>query len=212
MPRPWVPDHHRLEAKAQGFASRAVFKLKAIDEKYGLFKAGQRVLDLGCSPGSWLQYIGSRVGQEGLVVGVDLKTPEIEMTHPLYFVPGDVASIDFEIIRSLCPGFDVVVSDMAPRTTGIRQLDQQRSLELAREAFNCTRELLTPGGHFLVKIFAGPETETFISTMRRSFHQVQRLKPAGSRPASPEMYVLGLKKRAGPGQGKRRRPPGHQEP
>ncbi|MDI6852521.1 MAG: RlmE family RNA methyltransferase [Deltaproteobacteria bacterium] len=207
MPRPWVPDHHRLAAKAQGFASRAVFKLKAIDEKYGLFKPGQRVLDLGCSPGSWLQYIGSRVGQKGLAVGVDLNPPEIEMGHPLYFLPGDVSSIDFDLIRTLSRDFDVVVSDMAPKTTGIRQLDQQRSLELAQEAFNCARELLKPGGHFLVKIFAGPETEAFINTLRFSFDQVQRLKPAGSRPASPEMYVLGLKKRAGPGQGKRRRPP-----
>jgi 23S rRNA (uridine2552-2'-O)-methyltransferase len=212
MPRPWVPDHHRLKAKAQGFASRAVFKLKAIDDKYGLFKAGQRVLDLGCSPGSWLQYIGSKVGQTGLVVGVDLEAPEIEISHPLYFVRGDVSSIDFDLIGSLCPDFDLIVSDMAPRTTGIRQLDQQRSLELAQRAFHCTQELLKPGGHFLVKVFAGPDTDAFISSLRLSFHQVQRLKPAGSRPASPEMYVLGLKKRAGPGQGKRRRPPGHQEP
>ena len=212
MPRPGVPDPYRLQAKAQGFASRAVFKLQALDEKHRLFQAGQRVLDLGCSPGSWLQYIGARVGKAGMVVGVDLEAPEVEVVHPLYFVPGDVSSIDFGILKALCPYFDVIVSDMAPKTTGIRQLDQQRSLELAQQAFHYARELLKPGGHFLVKIFEGPDTESFISTLRQTFTQVQRVKPAGSRPASSEIYLLGLKKRAGPGQGKRRRPPGHQEP
>jgi 23S rRNA (uridine2552-2'-O)-methyltransferase len=212
MPRPGVPDFYRLKAKAKGFVSRAVFKLKAVDEKHHLFKAGQRVLDLGCSPGSWLQYIGARVGQEGLVVGVDLQPPEIEVVHPLYFVPGDVSSIDLSVLKSISPYFDAVVSDMAPKTTGIRQLDQQRSLELARQAFAYARELLKPGGHFLVKIFEGPETESFIHQLRQTFTHIQRIKPAGSRPASPEIYLLGLKKRAGPGQGKRRRPPGHRQP
>lgn len=212
MPRPGVRDSFRLKAKDQGFVSRAVFKLQAVDERYHLFAAGQRVLDLGCSPGSWLQYIGARVGQEGMVVGVDLQPVGIDTVHPLYFVPGDVTSIDFSVIQGVCPDFDVIVSDMAPKTTGIRQIDQQRSLNLARRAFDFARELLKPGGHFLVKIFEGPETEQFFGILRRTFQQVQRVKPAGSRPASPEIYLLGLKKRAGPGQGKRRRPPGPQEP
>lgn len=212
MPRPGVPDAYRLRAKAQGFVSRAVFKLKAIDAKHRLFREGQRVLDLGCSPGSWLQYLGAQVGPQGLVVGVDQQSPAIEVTPPLYFVPGDISSLDFGALRSISPYFDAVVSDMAPRTTGIREVDQERSLELARQALAIAQELLKPGGNFLVKIFVGPETESFVSHMRQIFIHVHRVKPAGSRPASPEIYLLGLQKRTGPGQGKRRRPPGHREP
>jgi 23S rRNA (uridine2552-2'-O)-methyltransferase len=212
MPRPGVPDSYRLKAKAQGFVSRAVFKLKAIDEKHSLFKAGQRVLDLGCSPGSWLQYIGARVGPQGVVVGVDLQPLEIEATPPLYFVCGDVASLDLGALKAISPYFDAVVSDMAPKTTGIREVDQERSLALARRALEYAQELVKPDGHFLVKIFAGPDTEDFISHLRKMFTHVHRLKPAGSRPASPEIYLLGLQKRTGPGQGKRRRPPDQEQP
>jgi 23S rRNA (uridine2552-2'-O)-methyltransferase len=212
MPRPGVPDYYRLKAKAKGYVSRAVFKLQAVDEKYHLFRPEQRVLDLGCSPGSWMQYIGPKVGKEGLVVGVDLKPPEIELSHPLYFLPGDVRSLDFGLLKLISPYFDVIVSDMAPKTTGIREVDQQRSLELAEQAFIYARELLAPGGHFLVKIFEGPETEAFARKLEEMFTQVHRVKPAGSRPASPEIYLLGWKKRTGPGPGKRRRPPGHLEP
>jgi 23S rRNA (uridine2552-2'-O)-methyltransferase len=212
MPRPGFPDPYRLKAKAQGFVSRAVFKLQAVDEKHRLFQAGQRVLDLGCSPGSWLQYIGARVGSEGMVVGVDHQPPEIDLKPPLYFVSGDVSSLDLRELQRLSPYFDVIVSDMAPKTTGIRQVDQERSLELARQALAYARKLLKPGGHLLVKVFEGPETASLLGQLRQDFAQVQRIKPAGSRPASPEIYLLGLKKRVGPGQGKRRRPPGHRVP
>ena len=212
MPRPGVRDPYRIKAKAQGFASRAVFKLEAIDTKHRLFKEGQRILDLGCSPGSWLQYIAAQVGPRGLVVGVDLEPPQIPVAPPLYFVPGDISSLDFSALRSLSPFFDAVVSDMAPKTTGIREVDQERSLGLARQALACAQELLRPGGNFLVKIFTGPETESLVNEMRQIFSQVHRIKPAGSRPASPEIYLLGMQKRTGPGQGKRRRPSGHREP
>lgn len=212
MPRPGIPDPYRRRAKAQGFASRAVFKLQAIDAKHRLFQAGQRVLDLGCSPGSWLQYLGAQVGPQGMVVGVDLEPPAITVAPPLYFVAGDISSLDLGALRAISPYFDAVVSDMAPKTTGIREVDQERSLALARQALAGAQELLQSGGHFLVKIFAGPETESLVSDMRQIFTQVHRIKPAGSRPASPEIYLLGLRKRTGPGQGKRRRPPGHREP
>lgn len=192
MPRPQVVDSYRRQAKAEGFVSRAVYKLKAIDEKYRLFRRGQRVLDLGCSPGSWLQYIGSRVGPEGLVVGVDREPPVISLSHPLYFVLGDLQSIDFEVLKSQSPYFDVVVSDLAPKTSGIRGVDQQRSLVLAQRAWEVARALLRPGGHFLVKIFEGPDTGPFFAELALAFKHCHRLKPLGSRAASREFYILGL--------------------
>lgn len=195
MPRPGQPDFYRSRARAEGYVARAIYKLKEVDEKYHLFKKGQRVLDLGCSPGSWLQYIVFRTGPSGLVVGVDVNPPEIEAVPPLYFVPGEVTSLDFETITAISPEFDVVVSDLAPKTTGQRQVDQQRSLELAFQAWEWARKLLKEGGHFLVKVFEGPDTPALAAILKKNFDLCRPVKPAGSRPASRELYFLGLRKR-----------------
>jgi 23S rRNA (uridine2552-2'-O)-methyltransferase len=198
MPRPGQPDPYRQRARAEGYVARAIYKLKELDEKYRLFKAGQRVLDLGCSPGSWLQYIGGRVGPRGLVVGIDANPVEIETAPPLYYVQGDVASLDLETITAISPVFDVVVSDMAPKTTGMRQVDQQRSLDLAFLAWDWADRLLCRGGHFLVKVFEGPDTGNLMAVLKKSFTSSRPVKPAGSRPASREIYLLGLKRRGAP--------------
>ncbi len=205
MPRPGMPDPYRQRARAEGYASRAVYKLKAMDEQYRLLRPGQRVLDLGCSPGSWLQYLASRVGPEGLVVGVDITPVEIEVVPPLRYLAMDVESLDLAMVQSLSPYFDVVVSDLAPRTTGIREVDQQRSLGLAGRAWEVCQALLRPGGHFLVKVFEGPDTPALVAQLRESFTQVHRLKPPGSRQHSREFYLLGLKRLAGPCPGRRPR-------
>jgi len=198
MPRPGQPDFYRSRARAEGYVARAIYKLKEVDEKYRLFKEGQRVLDLGCSPGSWLQYITGRIGPRGLVVGVDASPLEIEVAPPLYFVQGEITSIDLKTIMALSPVFDVVVSDMAPKTTGMRQVDQQRSLELAFQAWDWAEELLKSGGHFLVKVFEGPDTGSLLAVLKANFNSCRPLKPAGSRPASREIYLLGLKKKGVP--------------
>jgi 23S rRNA (uridine2552-2'-O)-methyltransferase len=198
MPRPGVPDPYRRQAREAGYVSRAVFKLQAIDAKYQLVRRGQRVLDLGCSPGSWLQYLGERVGPEGLVVGVDLQPPAVPLTPPLYFLAGDVQSLDLAALRELAPVFDLVVSDLAPATSGIREVDESRSLALARAALAAARELLRPGGHFLVKVFEGPDLPELVAEIRRSFAACHRVKPPGSRPASRELYLLGPQKRGAP--------------
>lgn len=198
MPRPGQPDFYRSRARAEGYVARAIYKLKEVDEKYHLFKEGQRVLDLGCSPGSWLQYIAGRIGPRGLVVGVDANPVEIEVAPPLYFVHGEIISIDLKTIKAISPVFDVVVSDMAPKTTGMRQVDQQRSLELAFLAWEWATKLLRTGGHFLVKVFEGPDTGSLLAVLKAGFRTCRPVKPAGSRPASREIYLLGLKKRDAP--------------
>lgn len=201
MPRPGQPDFYRSRARAEGYVARAIYKLKEVDEKYRLFREGQRVLDLGCSPGSWLQYIAGRIGPQGLVVGVDANPVDIEVAPPLYFVQGDITSIDLKTIMAISPGFDVVVSDMAPKTTGMRQVDQQRSLELAFLAWEWAEKLLRVGGHFLVKVFEGPDTGSLLVVLKVNFSTCRPVKPAGSRPASREIYLLGLKKRGAPAGG-----------
>ncbi|HZE21023.1 MAG TPA: RlmE family RNA methyltransferase, partial [Desulfobaccales bacterium] len=184
MPRPGQSDFYRSRARAEGYVARAIYKLKEVDDKYHLFKQGQRVLDLGCSPGSWLQYIASRTGPRGLVLGVDVNPPAIKVAPPLYFVPGEITSLDFEAVTAICPAFDVVVSDLAPKTTGQRQVDQQRSLELAFQAWDWARRLLQEGGHFLVKVFEGPDTPALAAVLKKNFALCRPVKPAGSRPAS----------------------------
>lgn len=206
MPRPGQPDPFRTRARADGYVARAVYKLKAIDDKYRLFQAGQRVLDLGCSPGSWLQYIASRVGPTGVVVGVDVTPPEIKVAPPLYFIPGEVESLDFESMAAISPDYEVVVSDLAPKTTGMRDVDQQRSLDLALTAWEVAHKLLRPGGHFLVKVFAGPDAPKLAALLKANFDLCRHIKPAGSRPASREFYLLGLRKRAVPAQDQRENP------
>ena len=203
MPRPGLPDSYRTRARAEGYASRAVYKLKAMDGKYRLLQPGQRVLDLGCSPGSWLQYLASRVGPTGVVVGVDLTPPAIPVAPPVYFVLGDLAGLDLEAVTAISPDFDTVVSDMAPNTTGIREVDQQRSLDLALMAWEWARKLLRSGGHFLVKVFEGPGVEGLIRELEAAFRVCRRVKPPASRTASKEVYLLAMNRRATAGKGKR---------
>ncbi|MEW6658392.1 MAG: RlmE family RNA methyltransferase [Thermodesulfobacteriota bacterium] len=196
MPRPGVPDSYRTRARAEGYVARAVYKLKAMDGKYRLFQPGQQVLDLGCAPGSWLQYLASRVGPKGVVVGVDLTPPAVPVAPPVYFVLGDLAALDLEAVTAISPDFDAVVSDLAPRTTGIREVDQQRSLDLARAAWAWARKLLRPGGHFLVKVFEGPEVEALFRELAEAFRSCRRVKPPGSRAASKEIYFLAMNRKA----------------
>jgi 23S rRNA (uridine2552-2'-O)-methyltransferase len=195
MPRPGLPDPYRSQAQAEGYVARAVYKLQAMDEKYRLLQPGRRVLDLGCSPGSWMQYIASRVGAGGLVVGVDLNPPAIPVAPPLYFVPGDATGLDLDAVTAISPDFDAVLSDLAPRTTGIREVDQQRSLDLARQAWAWAGKLLKPGGHFLVKIFEGPGVEALVQELEAAFRVCRRVKPPGSRKASKEIYLLAMNRR-----------------
>ncbi len=198
MPRPGIPDPFRMRAKAEGYVARAVYKLQEIDEKYRLFRPGQRVLDLGCAPGSWLQYIAAKVGPKGLVLGIDAAPLAIPVAPPLYFHQGSIESLDLEMLAAISAVFDVVVSDLAPKTTGIRDVDQQRSLELTQMAWELARQFLRSGGHFLAKIFAGPDLPGLTADIQREFRTWRQVKPAGSRAASKELYLMGLNRLKGP--------------
>lgn len=185
------PDYYSKRAKAEKFASRAVYKLADLDRKYRLFAPGQRVLDLGCAPGSWLQYIASRVGPRGLVVGIDRQPVAIPLAPPLRFIQGDLELLDPEQLRRDIPGFDVVVSDLAPATSGVKDVDQARSLALAQLSWHWAKELLAPGGHYVVKVFNGPEVPAFVAELKQCFREVKIAKPTGSRPESREIYLVG---------------------
>jgi 23S rRNA (uridine2552-2'-O)-methyltransferase len=155
-----------------------------------LLRAGDRVLDLGCRPGSWLQYALSVVGPHGAVVGID-RDPLPRLIAGARVLRGDIFTTpDAELLGPLA-AFDVVLSDMAPDTTGIRATDQARSATLVEEALARAERLLAPGGAFVAKIFQGPDVEAIRKRMAARFAEVRTLKPEGSRAASTEIYLAG---------------------
>ncbi len=182
-------DHFHRRARKRGYRARAVFKLEEIDEKYGLIAPGARVLDLGCAPGSWLQYCRTRVGNSGALVGLD-RAPLAEGLPGARLLVGDVFEIGTEELLGELEAFDVVLSDMAPDTSGIRHLDQARSETLFERALEIAEATLAPGGHFVGKLFQGPEFANLIKRCRAGFKAVKMVKPEGSRSRSIEQYVV----------------------
>ena len=184
---------HR-RAKQQGFVARSVFKLEEIDQKHHLLRRGGRVLDLGCKPGSWLQYAGSIVGPEGALVGID-RTPLDKPIPGARLLVGDVFAVTPEELRGELDGFDVVLSDMAPDTSGVRSLDQARSEGLFERALEIAELTLAKGGHFVGKLFQGPDWQRLLKRARDGFGEVRTVKPAGSRKESIEQYVVAKNRR-----------------
>ena len=183
-------DHFHQKAQKEGFVARAVFKLEEIDRKAPLFRPGMNVLDLGCAPGSWLQYAAPRVGKEGHLVGIDRGPIDLALPN-LRVVVGDVFEVKREELLGELDGFDVVLSDMAPDTTGIRHVDQARSEALFERALDIACETLVPGGSFVGKLFQGPDFQKLVTRCRKEFAGVKIEKPKGSRQASIEQYVVG---------------------
>lgn len=183
-------DPFHQKAKREGFLARAVYKLEEIDDKFALFKPGQRVLDLGCSPGSWLQYARTKIGDRGVLVGLD-RGPLQRPPPNARIEVGDVLTIDVAQLRGDLPAFDVVLSDMAPDTSGIRSLDQARSEALFERALEIATLVLAPGGNFVGKLFMGPDFKRLCEAVRARFDVQKTMKPASSRQISIEQYVVG---------------------
>ena len=178
------------KAREEGFAARSVYKLEEIDKRLKLLRVGARVLDLGCRPGSWLQYAVRTVGAQGLVVGID-RDPLPAPIGGARVIQGDIFKVTDEQLLGGAAAFDVVLSDMAPDTTGIRATDQARSAGLFEEALGRAERLLAPGGAFVGKIFQGPDLPAIRQRMAARFAQVRIVKPESSRAQSTEIYLAG---------------------
>jgi 23S rRNA (uridine2552-2'-O)-methyltransferase len=185
-------DHYWKKAKQEGFRSRAAYKLGEIQRRFRIFRKGDRVLDLGCAPGGWLQIIAKAVGSEGKVVGVDRQKTAPLPDSNVVLIRGDITDPDVQsaIRRTLGEGAHVVTSDMSPKLTGIGFQDHSQSCELAKEALAVARGVLRPGGVFLAKAFQGEELESIIRDLMSDFGQVRRIVPTASRKASSEIYLL----------------------
>lgn len=189
------PDAFTKAAKAQGYPARSVFKLEEIDRRVRLFRPGQRVLDLGAAPGSWAMYAAQRVGRSGAVLAVDLSPLTVALGPNVEVVQGDALCLDDEVLRRRGP-YDVVLSDMAPATTGSRISDQARSFELFERAVAVAEALAVVGGAFVGKIFMSDDFPKAKAHVRRAFEEVRVIRPEGTRSTSFEVFIVGLRKKA----------------
>lgn len=183
-------------AREGGFAARAVFKLEELDKRFRLLQPGRRVLDLGCWPGSWMQYAAERVGAEGVVVGFDLRPVELALPTWVHPRVGDVETLDAAALREEFGAFDTVVSDMAPHTTGDRASDQFRSEELCARAIEIAEIVLRPGGHFAAKVFQGGGFAALLARVRVSFSEAKPVHTEATRAGSREQYLVGRGRKA----------------
>ena len=189
-------DSFGLKAKRLGYRSRAALKLKEINSKDKILKKGKRVLDLGCSPGGWSQVCIQEVGSEGLVVGVDLK--EVSPLKGVKFLKKDISELSRSLIMGLgmnSSKFDLVLSDMAPNISGIKERDESQMLDLIELVKKTCNEFLSVDGTLLVKVFHGEAHENIMNYVKSNFQKVRIRKPSASRPSSSELYVLAIGKK-----------------
>jgi 23S rRNA (uridine2552-2'-O)-methyltransferase len=187
-------DHYSERARKERYPARSVYKLKEAQKKYGLIRKGDRVLDLGCSPGSWLLYAAELIGNRGEVLGIDQNAVTISLPARVKTFTADILTIDGPWIENatLRNHFNVVLSDMAPATTGNKAVDSARSYRLCEAALNIAQMVLVPGGSFFCKIFQGDEFKRFSDSVRSRFKGHKIFKPQSSRKQSKEIFILGM--------------------
>ena len=186
-------DPYVSEARRLGYRSRAAFKLIELDDRFHVLPLGQRVVDLGCAPGGWTQVAVERVGSSngrGIVIGIDL-APAAPVPGAT-LLPGDVRDPDtLDVLRNVLGGrVDVVLSDMAPATTGHAATDHLRIVALAEDALDLAPQILKPGGAFVAKVFQGGAEGALLAALRCDFAHLRHAKPPASRAESAETYVI----------------------
>ncbi len=191
-------DHYFLKAKKENFAARSVFKLEEIDQKLKIIHPNQKILDLGASPGSWSQYCTKKIGSGGRLLGVDLTEIKLKMNNAI-FIQADLRDLNLKQVfdqHGFNDPFDVVLSDMAPKTTGIRITDQARSYELCDLALNVARQFLKKDGHFVCKLFHSDDFTKLRDEIKKDFHRFEAVKPDSTRKISKEIFLVGIRKKA----------------
>jgi 23S rRNA (uridine2552-2'-O)-methyltransferase len=185
------PDARTKAAKAQGFPARSVFKLEEIDRRVKLLRGGQKVLDLGAAPGSWSLYASQKIGPSGRVLAIDLQ--EIRKAFPpnVKVAQGDALTLETAALSEFAP-YDVVLSDMAPNTSGSKIRDQAGSLELCLRALDVALALGKVGSHFVAKIFMSGDFQVARKIAGERYEKSQVIRPEGTRQQSTEVFIVGL--------------------
>lgn len=184
-------DHFFHKAKKEGYRARSVYKLQEIQQKFGLLRPGMRVVDLGAAPGSWSQYLGEVVGASGRVVAIDLHTIAPGLPEPVVVVKGDAFEMTPDALRELAGGpLTAVLSDMAPRTSGVKGVDHLKSVALCERAMALADALLPEGGALVVKVFQGGDLDGLRAQLRERYAKVRTFKPRSSRRDSVEIFLV----------------------
>ena len=181
-------DHLTLRAKAENYPARSIYKLEEIQKKFKVIAPGSQVLDLGCAPGSWLLYAAKQVGNKGRVFGIDLQSIEIKLPDNVIAIQDNILSLENNDF--LVEGFGVVLSDMAPATTGRKDVDSFRSFELCRMALETAKKFGAPNSNFVCKIFQGNEFKEFEQAVKSVFRECKTFKPESCRKQSKEIYII----------------------
>lgn len=183
-------DTYFKKAKQEGYRSRAAYKLLELQQRYRLMKSGDRVIDLGAAPGGWLQVAARMIGQSGKIVGVDLEPIQPLSQSNVFVLRGDISSDDIQqrVYQLLGGPANCILSDLAPKLSGIRDADMARSLELNRIALAVATQWLRPGGTLLLKSFISNDLQMFTAELKQHFATVQRTKPEATRQGSSEFY------------------------
>ncbi len=191
-----INDYYARKAKKEKYPARSIYKLEEIQQKYKFLRKKDSVLDLGCYPGSWSLYASEVVGEKGIVVGVDLQQATGNPRPggaPIHWLQQDIMQPELLVaVRKFRPAFKALVSDLAPRTTGNRWADAQKSLILVRHTLAVAEELLLPGGHYVCKVFQGEDFPEFVGEVKSRFAMTKVVKPKSSRVESREVFVLAM--------------------
>ncbi len=188
-----VKDHFFHKAKKENFLARSVYKLEEIDERFKILKKNDQVIDLGYHPGSWIQYTSQKIGPEGLVIGADVRdiNTKLQNLKNVRVFQKDVLTIESMEELGVSDQFNVVLSDMAPNTTGVQSVDQARSLNLVEMVFHLLPRFLKTGGHVVVKVFESNDAQLFLKEQKKHFSEFHYLRPKSTRSVSKEYFVIG---------------------
>ncbi|MBI1813100.1 RlmE family RNA methyltransferase [Candidatus Peregrinibacteria bacterium] len=196
MPKPYIPnDAWSRKAAAEGYRARSVYKLIELDERFHLLQPGMTVLDLGAAPGSWLQHAAKKIGGKGRAIGLDL-TPIVPIGSNVVTHPQDIADlrgVEDILAKEKIERIDLVLSDIAPSTSGIKDVDQWRSVELAQCVFTIAAKHLQSGGRCVVKIFRGADFDELLKWIKQRWCDARIVKVEASRDRSREVYVVATK-------------------
>jgi 23S rRNA (uridine2552-2'-O)-methyltransferase len=185
-------EHYYKMAKKEQYRSRASYKLLQLNKRFKIIKSGDKVVDLGAAPGGWSQIALEAVGEEGMVIGVDLEWIRPLDDENFYTIRGDFTNEEIlEQIKDLISGMaQVVISDASPKLSGIKDMDNLRSADLAENALKVCDHLLMHSGNFVLKAFQGSEFENIVKHIKERFKTVKTTKPPSSRKGSVEMYIV----------------------
>jgi 23S rRNA (uridine2552-2'-O)-methyltransferase len=183
-------DHLTRRAKSENYPARSVYKLEEIQNRFRVIKKNDKVLDLGCAPGSWLLYAAKEVKDQGRVFGIDLKQIDIDLPQNVSAIQDDILNLNNRSFLEEIKKFNVVLSDMAPATTGRKDVDALRSFELCQMALKVADDFLTADGNFVCKIFQGNDFNSFQKNVKSKFKNCKIFKPESCRKQSKEIYII----------------------